>query len=212
MVATNTFIDETRIESYRDEYIDTNCIFLPGFLPQATLNMLLKKLADIRFQTKFEMDDRNKFGKLLLVPQNDPLLFIFQMLINNTALFSALEEITGCEPIGNFMGRIHRSEEGEQHGIEWHGDNSDNRLLAMTLGLGTRDYTGGKLQIRETGSDQTIREFGRLNAGDAIVFKIAPGLQHRLTVLETGQRTVGVGWFRSKPDFATFAATHLKPY
>lgn len=212
MVANNTFIDNTRIESYREEYVRTNCIFLPGFLPQAALNYLLKKISNIQFQTKFEMDDRNKFGKLLLVPQNDPLLIIFQLLMNNTGLFSVLEEITGCEPIGNFMGRIHRSEEGEQHGIEWHSDNSDNRLLAMSLGLGTSDYTGGKLQVREKGSDQTIREFGQLNAGDAIIFKIAPVLQHRLTVLETGQRTVGVGWFRSKPDLATFAAAHLKPY
>ncbi|HJP62136.1 MAG TPA: 2OG-Fe(II) oxygenase [Mucilaginibacter sp.] len=211
MVVTNTFIDDTKIQSYREEYAHTNCIFLPGFLSRGALNSLLKKLDNVQFQTKLEMDERNKFGKVLFVPQTDPILFIFQLLINDPALFAVLEEITGCGSIGNFVGRVHRSEEGEQHGIEWHGDNSDNRLLAMTLGLGSYKYTGGKLQIRETGNEEIIREFEHLNAGDAVIFKISPLLQHRLTILETGQRTVGVGWFRSKPDFATFAATYLRP-
>ncbi|MGN6398635.1 MAG: 2OG-Fe(II) oxygenase [Mucilaginibacter sp.] len=212
MAEGNIFIDDTKIQSYKQEYADTYSILLPGFLPPSVLNNFLRKLDKVQFQTKFEMDESNKFGQVLFVPQNDTLLFFFQFIINNPGLFSILQELTGCGSIGNFVGRIHRSQEGEQHGIDWHGDNSDNRLLAMTLGLGTCDYSGGKLQMRETGSEKIIREFGHINAGDAVIFKISPGLQHRLTVLDTGQRTVGVGWFRSEPDFATFSANYLKPY
>lgn len=212
MALTNIFINSNNIQYYQEEYAKTGSFLLSGFLHAGALNNILRKLKEVRFETKFEIDEQNKFGKTLFVPQNNPVLFIFQLLLNNIELFSVLQNITGCDNIGNFVGRIHRSEEGGQHGIEWHGDNSDNRLLAMTLGLDTCDYSGGKLQMRETGSEKIIREFGHINAGDAVIFKISPGLQHRLTVLETGQRTVGVGWFRSEPDFATFSANYLKPY
>jgi len=212
MIATGTFIDEAVIQDLRDEFASTNCILVPGFLSGSILENILKKLERAPFQTKFEMNEMNKFGKVLFVPVNDPIVFMFQFLLNNRDLFSTLQEITQCGHIGNFVGRIHRSEEGGDHAIGWHSDNSDTRLLAITLCLGTDDYTGGKFQIRKTNDDNIVKEFGQLKAGDAIIFKISTELEHRLTTLETGRRTVGVGWFRSQPDFATFASKHLKPY
>jgi hypothetical protein len=212
MIATGTFIDEALIQIYREEFALTSCILVPGFLSGNVLENILKKLGKAPFQTKFEMNEMNKFGKVLFVPINDPVVFTFQLLLNNRDLFSTLQEITKCDSIGNFVGRIHRSEEGGDHAIGWHSDNSDTRLLAITLCLGTEDYTGGKFQIRKTGDDNIIKEFGQLTAGDAIIFKISPGLEHRLTTLETGKRTVGVGWFRAQPDFTTFASMHLKPF
>jgi len=212
MIATGTFIDEALIQHYREEFASTNCILVPGFLSGNVLESILKKLNLAPFQTKFEMNEMNKFGKVLFVPVNAPVVFTFQLLLNNPDLFSMLQDIAQCDHIGNFTGRIHRSEEGGDHAIGWHSDNSDNRLLAITLCLGTDDYTGGKFQIRKTGDEHIIKEFGQLNAGDAIIFKISPDLEHRLTTLENGRRTVGVGWFRSQPDFTTFASMHLKPY
>jgi len=211
MIATRTFIDKALIEKYRKEFELTNCIFVPEFLSGDILENVLKKLEQATFETKFETDRTNKLGKVLFVPLNEPVAFAFRLLFNNPDLFSMLQEITQCGHIGNFVGRIHRSLGGEDHAIEWHSDNADNRLLAMTLCLGTDDYTGGKFQLRSIDNENIIREFGQLQAGDAIIFKISPGLKHRLTNLETGRRTVGVGWFRSAPDFNTFAAMHLKP-
>ncbi|MBS1522332.1 MAG: 2OG-Fe(II) oxygenase [Bacteroidetes bacterium] len=212
MIATKTFIDNTSIEKYRDEFESTHCVFIPGFLSGNTLENILRKLQTATFQTKFETDNTNKLGKVLFIPLSDPVVFTFWLLLNNPELFSMLQEITQCGHIGNFVGRIHRSEGGEDHSIEWHSDNTDNRLLAITLCLGTDDYTGGKLQIKSKDDENIIREFGQLTAGDAIIFKISPHLKHRLTNLETGRRTVGIGWFRSEPDFDTFAAMHLKPF
>jgi len=206
---TNFTIDESKIEQYQAEYAATNCVFFPGLLKKNALQNLLNKLEKINFFTKFEMDEANKFGKVLFVPANDPVLFTFQLLFNNKQLFAALEKITSCGSIGNFVGRIHRSEEGD-HEIKWHGDNSDTRLLAMTLGLGTDRYTGAQFQMRETGTEKITREVGQIEAGDALIFKIDPSLQHRLAPMESGRRTVGVGWFRAEPDFETFAKTYLK--
>jgi hypothetical protein len=205
-------LNESLIEHYQAEYRKNHCIFLPGFIAKAPLKNLLDKLEQTKFETKYEMEEENKFGKVLFVPQKAPVIFTFHLLLNNPKLFSVLQKITECEPIGNFVGRIHRSNEGERHEIDWHGDNSDNRLLAITLSLGTERYIGAQFQMRKTGSSIIDYEFGQLEAGDALIFKISPDLQHRLAPLEKGRRTVGVGWFRSQPDYEIFAKNYLKPF
>lgn len=208
---TNFYINESKLHDYQLEYASTNCVFLPGLLKKHALDNLINKISNIEFETKYETDEKNKFGKVLFVPLNAPILFTFQMMFNNKELFALLEKITGCPTIGNFVGRIHRSEEGGEHEIKWHGDNADSRLLAITLNLGTDRYTGAHFQLREVASQKMLREFGQIEAGDAFIFKIDPELQHRLAPLETGKRTVGVGWFRQNPDLATFIKTYLMP-
>lgn len=208
---TNFNVDESLIEQYRAEFEETHCVFFPGLLKKNVLQNLLNKLDKINFLTKFEMDEKNKFGKVLFVPVNDPILFTFQLMFNNKELFSILEKITDCGPIGNFIGRMHRSEKDE-HEIKWHDDNTDTRLLAMTLGLDTERYTGAEFQMREKSTQKITRELGQIEAGDAIIFKIDPALEHRLAPMESGRRTVGVGWFRGAPDYDTFVKTYLKPF
>lgn len=189
-------LNPDRIEIYKKEYEDTNCVFLPEFLDRNTLEVLLKKLKEQDFSTKTEMEGENKFGKVLALPLTHPALVIFNMLLNDPKLFDTLQQITGCADISDFSGRIHRSAEGEDHEIGWHGDNSDNRLLAITLGLGTENYTGAQFELRKKGSSTNMREFSQIKAGDAFIFRIHPQLHHRLAVIQSGTRTVGVGWFR----------------
>lgn len=208
-LVNNTHIDKKSIEQYKAEFTNTGCVFLPGLLEHKVLQNFINKLSKTPFETKYETEQAGKFGKVLYVPPQSPVMYAFHMLFNNAELFTAIEAVTGCGQIGNFAGRIHRSEEAENHKIDWHGDNADNRLLAMTLSLGEERYTGGRFEMRKKGSSQLLREFGQLEAGDAIIFKIAPDLEHRLTELETGRRTVGVGWFRSEPDQKTFMANYL---
>lgn len=191
------FLDESKIATYRDEYAKTHCVFLPGFLEKNTLQTLLDKLDRGGFYPKEEGKEDYKFGKILALPNESSPVFIFTMLMSDQNLFNIIQSITDCQPIADFIGRIHRSEAGENHEIGWHNDNKDNRLVAISIGLGNNRYTGGKLQIRELGTKNITREFGQLEAGDAVIFKIDQELDHRLTVLESGRRTVGVGWFRS---------------
>lgn len=205
-------LDDSKIELYKTEYAETHCVFLPGFLKGALRDSFLNKIATADFYTKFESHSDNQFGKVTVLGMKDPILFSFLFMMNNQQLFKQLQQITGCETIGNFTGRIHRSEAGEDHEIHWHGDNSDNRLIAITLNLGHDKFSGGKFQIRKKGTENIIREFGQTEAGDAFIFQIDPSLQHRLTTVEDGRRTVGVGWFRSQPDFNTFAKEYLKPF
>lgn len=191
---------DTDIAKLKAEFEETKCIFLPNFIELRTLEILLSKIEKTGFQTKFESDNEEKFGKVFFIPQESPLIFTFNMLFTAPPLYTFLEKITGCPPIHNFIGRLHRSEGGEEHFIDWHGDNTDNRLLAMTLSLGRERYQGGLFQMREKDSGKILREFGQIETGDAFIFQIAPELEHRLTVVSEGRRTVGVGWFRGKQN------------
>ena len=131
--------------------------------------------------------------------------------MNNRRLFHTIEEITQCPPIGNFFGRLHSSVPGGNHHIAWHGDNTDHRLLGLTIDLSISDYDGGLFQLRQKDSKEIICEVARKQAGDAFIFRISPDLQHRLTVIERdGPRTVGVGWFRAQPDFVVFARQYFQ--
>ena len=196
---SNINLDESALVKYQNEYAETNLVLLSDLLKANALQTLLKKINETVFETKFEGKEEDKFGKVLYIPQTKPLLAVMNFMLNDEFLFRALEKITGCKPIDNFVGRIHRSEDND-HGIDWHGDNSDNRLLAITLCLGTEHYTGANFEIRKKGTTDIMRQISYLKAGDAIVFKIAPELEHRLSLLESGRRTVCVGWFRSKAE------------
>lgn len=197
MQLVNFNLDQALLEQYKAEYAETNCILLKDMLNPKILNKLMDKLDKVIFQTKFETSEENKFGKVLFVDQHEPVVATFNFIFNDTGLFSCLEDITNCGTIDNFTGRIHRSEEGENHRIDWHGDNADHRLLAITICLGNTPYTGAAFELRERSSKKITRSFGQLNAGDALIFRIDPQLEHRLAPLETGRRTVGVGWFRA---------------
>jgi len=199
------------LEELRAEFGRQSCVLLPQLIEPSLLEHLLRQVAMARLVMKFERDENEQFGKVLFVPQTEPVLFVFHLLMNNRKLFKAIEEITQCPPIGNFFGRLHSSVPGENHHIAWHGDNADHRLIGLTIGLSSAEYDGGVFQLRQKDSEEIICEVPRRPAGDAFVFQISPDLQHRLTVLEgRGPRTVGVGWFRSQPDFGAFAKSYFQ--
>lgn len=194
------------LEELRSEFAGQSCLRLPQLIEPPLLEHLLRQVATARLVTKFERDEDEEFGKVLFVPQTEPALFVFHLLLNNRKLFQVIEEVTQCLPIGNFFGRLHSSVPGGNHHIDWHGDNADHRLLGLTIDLSNADYGGGVFQLRQKASQEIICEVPRQHVGDAFVFRISPLLQHRLTMIEGGgPRTVGVGWFRSQPDFPSFA-------
>jgi len=209
-IKQNGQIAASNLDQLHDEYAIRHCVVLRELLEPKILAYLQGHINISHMVTKSELDGDSEFGKVLFLPESEPALFIFRLLLNNRRFFALLEGITNCSVIGNFFGRIHTSIQGTQHQIEWHGDNADTRLLGLTIDLGTEDYTGGVFQLRRRSTGEILCEVPRMRAGDAFVFGIAPDLQHRLTVVEGGgPRTVGVGWFRSQPDFRTFAADYL---
>ena len=69
----------------------------------------------------------------------------------------------------------------------------------MSVNLSGQPYGGGVFQLRRTADERLLGEVHNLGLGDAILFRLSPQLQHRVTDV-TGEhpKTAFAGWFR--PD------------
>jgi len=185
----------------RQEFEETGCAILPGFLAPPVLYPLLHQTKIANFELTQEANVR---GATFLMPNTEPALRALHFILNRPELFRAVAQVGSTPRLGNFHGRLHQTfPDSDQH-LDWHDDAVDGRMIGLNINLSTEEYTGGLLQLR--GPDQLIRrEIGQLPAGDAFLFRIGGRWQHRLTRLESGCRTVAVGWFRTSPDWEMIA-------
>lgn len=71
--------------------------------------------------------------------------------------------------------------------------------MSINLGL---PFEGGVLQIARTDADELLAEVANTGPGDAVLFRIAPWLRHRVgSVTGDFSRTAYAGWFRSAPSY-----------
>jgi hypothetical protein len=78
--------------------------------------------------------------------------------------------------------------------------------------LSTDVYEGGVLQIRRAGSQQILCEAHNTGFGDALVFRVDTGLEHRITPVEGNvPKTAMAGWFKSKPEARSLFARGISP-
>jgi hypothetical protein len=127
---------------------------------------------------------------------------VMNFLMNNEDLFQLMEQITDCGPIGSFGGRLYRMIPGSGHHDSWHTDMGESRLLALSINLTEEMYEGGVLQICERKSGAFFQEIPNTGFGDAILFRLASHLQHRITNMSgIIPKTAFAGWFRSQPHF-----------
>lgn len=108
-----------------------------------------------------------------------------------------IEAVTGCGPLGEVDGRLAQARPGGLDQLTWHDDMIDRgRRLAITINLTDRPYEGGEFELRAKGSDAVLLRHRHVRPGSALLFEVAPGLEHRvLPVLSGGPRRVYAGWF-----------------
>lgn len=176
------------------EFAETGCARLPGFLSPPALTYLLQWLETAHFELKNETHNGNVFGTTLFVPSNEKSVVLLHFALNRQPILEMVEQTTGCRGLRRFTGRIHRTNAGSIHHIDWHDDAVDGRSVGITIHLGSGNYTGGLFQLRDP--EGKIRsEIGCAPPGDAFLFRIGAGWQHRLTPVISGERTVATGWF-----------------
>ena len=74
------------------------------------------------------------------------------------------------------------------------------RLVGLSINLTARPYEGGLLQIRDANTEVILAEKANTGYGDAMIFRISPGLEHQVTpVTSDTPRLVLAGWFSSGP-------------
>jgi hypothetical protein len=124
-------------------------------------------------------------------------------LCNDVALFELVRAITGCDRIGAFVGRIYRMLPGAEHEGTWHDDLLEGRMVAMSINLGNAPFSGGVLEIRDRASKRVLHRVANTGFGSAVIFRIDPELQHRVTAVREGApKTAYAGWFISGHDSA----------
>jgi 2OG-Fe(II) oxygenase superfamily len=196
------------LEAARHAFFDHHCVKIRGFLAD---DLFSQVLADIRPDDFYERM-HGGFGSEACLKNDSPAVTLLWLLVNDERLFRAVEAVTGCPAIGSFEGRIYRFTDSPSHHDDWHDDLADNRLVAMSVNLSGHAYDGGILRIRDSTSGEILHEESNTGPGDALVFRLAPELQHCVTKV-TGSRpkTAFAGWFKSAPDYRTLLGLHRAP-
>jgi hypothetical protein len=192
--------DEEQVASHRVHFARHGWTRLANFLDGALVQEIATALDDAAFQP----DEHKDIGRDERM-ENRAIDGLLHFAVNDPRLFKLVERITGCSAIGSFRGRVYRLAAGGGNHLTWHNDLYDNtRLVAMSLNLGLEPYAGGVLQIRESLTEEIREEVENRGSGDAIVFRLARELEHRVTPVEGPiSRTAFAGWFCSSPDFAS---------
>lgn len=131
----------------------------------------------------------------------DTLTELLAFVFNDPVWLQAVQTIVGCDEVGCFDGRIYRFAHGHNHGHDWHRDVDGNRLAALSVTLTHAAFSGGALEIRE-GTDGAVQQVRNPVFGDAVLFRIADDVYHRVTAPQPGPAKIAyAGWFCRTPKF-----------
>jgi hypothetical protein len=180
----------------RKAFAEQHWLLLPNFLDTPLLDLIQKKLRE----TEYCEVDRETGVELR--PIDCTAYLATELLLNSPKLFRAIEDITGCERIACFSGRIYSRPASSTYFNRWHSDITDEgRMIALSINLNTEPYEGGALQIRSATTHEVLCEVYNRNCGDALIFPVDGEFEHRVCDVESGAaKTALAGWFRSKPD------------
>lgn len=187
------------VERLQLQFQQQNFIRLPQFLNAELLNLIQERLNGAEF---YERVHEGIGTNRELCMHANFLQGFLHFLLNAQEVFHLIEQISGCDQINSFEGRVYRVISGRGHEDAWHSDTLDHRLVAISINLSEEVYSGGILQIRDINSKQTLQEVANTGYGDGILFRLADQLQHRITEMEgTAPKTAYAGWFKSEPNF-----------
>src|SRR5262249_55197068 len=119
-------------------------------------------------------------------------------VLNSPEFLEAIRAITGCKQFERFSGRVYRMWSGVQNQFEWHNDlNDDSRRLGFSLNLSADVFRGGAFELRDCWSHRLLAQVANPGFGDAIVFRLSPNLEHRVTdMVGEVPKIACAGWFR----------------
>jgi hypothetical protein len=185
------------LDAMRRAFDATHAIRLPRFFDADLLALVREAVSQTRFADREDeglareecMDQNSVLGMLLLI-------------MNDHRLFDVVRRITGCESIGSFVGRIYQMRSGAGHYDRWHSDVDGARLIGISVNLTDREFAGGRFELRRAGASGADWSLANVGPGDAVLFRIADTLEHRVTEVEGDvARVAFAGWFQSRPDF-----------
>ncbi|MEA2490011.1 MAG: hypothetical protein QOH21_1803 [Acidobacteriota bacterium] len=180
------------VAALRDTFAREHVVRLPGCLGDELLARVERHIAEGTFAVR---EDAGIAVELCLQPCRALDLLLFVM--NAPRLWEAVQEVTGIGGPASFGGRVYRFDPAVEHHDSWHDDSAGGgRLVGISVNLGRVPFRGGEFEIRAKGEPERIVSVANTGAGDAIVFRIAPELQHRVRpVVGDVPKTALAGWF-----------------
>jgi 2OG-Fe(II) oxygenase superfamily len=186
-------ITTSELSSLRQNFERNHWFRLQRLVGEELLHRISGEIDNEEFQTQTHDTAHTE-----LVMRTGRAANLLAFLTNDPRLFQLIREITGCDPISWYAGRIYRMLPGPEHEGHWHDDALEGRMLAMTLNLGEAPYSGGVLEIREASSKKVVDKVENTGPGDALVFRVDPSLEHRVGAVEGDvPKTAFAGWFLS---------------
>ena len=209
--ACQVVADRPDIERLRSEYHVRNCALLTDLLDTSLLALLQPLVANGIWCDKIH----GSIGKEVVL-HDERALSLLHFAINTPVFLDAVRTITGCDDITSFDGRIFSLNPNTDHYDSWHDDivDSEVRLVGMSINLNPKGYSGGIFEIRERATKRVSVRIANAGIGNARLFRIAPELQHQVSVVTGNQpRIAFAGWFSSgKPNLITrLRDTAIKP-
>ena len=188
------------LECLRKQFEQRHYIRLPQFVEIQLVRLFQHGIDHAKFYERVHKNGGTPPPIDHCMKDNSTTGFLY-FLVNDSSLFKLIQQITGCAPIGCFCGAVYRLVPG-LHYDSWHSDVNSKRMVAMSINLSRDLYSGGILQIREKNSLGILHEVANTGLGDAVIFRISPQLQHRVSKIEGAvARTAYAGWFQSEPNF-----------
>ncbi len=191
----------------RAGYLRRHCLRLPGFFAPPLLAFLRREIREKDFRER----PRGKTGlESYLASQR--VLGLLDFLVNDPALFRVVEGVLGCPRVRIFRSKIYRMVPGHPHHKDWHQDTRPWHQVAMSVNLSPGRFGGGVLQIRDRRSGRMLYEGANTGPGDAVLFPVAPHLEHQVTdVAGRGIRMAYAGWFLERPAFSAMLRRSPSP-
>ncbi len=199
--------DQAGLRAMRQSFERDCHLRLPGFFSPGLLPMVLRHVAaaPFRIRSHGKVDARD-----WMLDTTHPLHGLLHFLAHDPALLRAMEAITGEPVLGSFTGYVYRMTSGGETYDDWHDDIKGARRVAISANLSDGSYQGGSLTLRRKQSQEVLAVVDNRTVGDAVLFKIGPGLEHRVgETVGPVARTAFAGWFKSEPVFTSYVKERL---
>lgn len=196
VTAHGALADPASADRLASRFAAERCVVVPGLIEPA----LLARVQDAVDAAEFVDRSHGDIATELCMSTNS-CLGMLHFLVNDPVVFGFIERVTGARGLSSFHGRVYRRLPGVHHD-SWHSDVYPDRTIGMSVNLSRDAYEGGIFEIRDDDSPSVHGVIANVGPGDALLFKIADGLEHRVTPV-TGRvpKTAFAGWFGGARDY-----------
>ena len=189
---TEVALSDKTLSDLKAIFQTRQCLHLSGLLSPDFLQIVHRRLAEAAFDettyTSVGSDQR-------MAP--NAVLESLHLAANDPEFLRVISTLAG-DNLTAFWGRIYRMLPGPGHATDWHDDLYADRHIGMSVNLSTSAYGGGVFELRRVGETDLLARIHNTGPGDAILFRLSPTLEHRVTAVEgAAPKTAFAGWFRT---------------